>query len=162
MTTQVCISFEKTWFWIRSRNWYIRIVVGFRVGNAQLRNFSRSSKSQSKYFGPEKFDDEYFNFNEALKNQARIHYITISKQEIAEKVFDKAVDDTLRLVKQHIERSNYNITSTFLLGGFGNLPYLQKKLRKKGKEFQTGEIILDSQGESAVMRGALIYGASLS
>ncbi|KAI8884879.1 hypothetical protein K501DRAFT_332318 [Backusella circina FSU 941] len=131
----------------------------YHLTNLDIRNFSRSTLSQSKYFGPANFGGEAtFNFNEMLAKKANIQYITISKKEIKEKVFDKVVDDTLKLVKRQIERSNFDIKTTFLLGGFGKSPYLQKRLKEKQDIFKTGEIITDTEGESAAMRGALYYG----
>ncbi|KAG2205278.1 hypothetical protein INT47_009543 [Mucor saturninus] len=94
------------------------------------------------------FDDEYCE-------------IRLSYKFMREKVFDEVVDNTIGPLKRHIRKANGNIKYTYLVGGFGTILYLQKRILAAcpvGSPFGIGHLVIDFRGDTAAMRGALIYG----
>lgn len=92
--------------------------------------------------------------------------ITIPYFIMAKKVFDPVVDNTIELIDRQIKKANGDISRTYLVGGFGGSPYLRKKILKKFHRksdfpnlvFDSGLLITDTAGNSAAMRGAMVYG----
>ncbi|KAI9261963.1 hypothetical protein EDC94DRAFT_694350 [Helicostylum pulchrum] len=93
--------------------------------------------------------------------------ITIPYLVIAKIVFDPVIDATIELINRQIKKANGGISRTYLVGGFGGSPYLRKKILKKfykkgtdfpNSEFESGRLITDTIGNSAAMRGAMVYG----
>ncbi|GAA5809045.1 hypothetical protein MFLAVUS_002448 [Mucor flavus] len=93
--------------------------------------------------------------------------ITIPYSIMARKVFDTVVDNTIELIDRQIKKANGGISRTYLVGGLGGSPYLRKKILKKfyrkdtkfpNSEFESGRLITDTAGNSAAMRGAMVYG----
>lgn len=86
--------------------------------------------------------------------------ITISYKCMREKIFDDVINSILDLLKRQIQKADNKISRTYLVGGFGCSPYLRKRIKMvfgPGKELEVGDLIYDDRGETAVMRGALIY-----
>ncbi|KAF1799659.1 hypothetical protein FB192DRAFT_1285982 [Mucor lusitanicus] len=86
--------------------------------------------------------------------------IRISHTEIIKHVFDPVVNKVISLIRKQIRKSCTTIDTLFLLGGFGQSPYLQKKLHE---EFITStnavqRIIVPENGYRASMRGGIHYG----
>ncbi|KAG2236128.1 hypothetical protein INT48_006144 [Thamnidium elegans] len=86
---------------------------------------------------------------------------------IRKEVFDPVVDATIELINRQIKKANGGISRTYLVGGFGGSPYLRKKILKTfykkdsnfpNSEFESGQLITDTAGNSAAMRGAMVYG----
>lgn len=91
------------------------------------------------------------------------HKICISYRLMREVVFDQVIESTLDLLKRQIDKANGNIKRTYLVGGFGCSPYLQKRVQKHFTNEETGEcavgqLVIDTRGNTAAMRGALYYG----
>lgn len=88
--------------------------------------------------------------------------LTIRRDVICSRVFDPVVQEVIMLIENQIRNANSKIDATYLLGGFGNSPYLMRKIKEHFKENQAGEItnskINNSPGELAAMRGAIYYG----
>lgn len=88
-------------------------------------------------------------------NQIRISHI-----EVCKNVFDPVVSEVISLIRKQINKSYTVIDTLFLLGGFGQSPYLHKKLHE---EFITGtnsvnRLIVPEEGYRASMRGGVHYG----
>ncbi|KAI7886386.1 uncharacterized protein EV154DRAFT_17814 [Mucor mucedo] len=91
--------------------------------------------------------------------------IRLSYKFMREKVFDEVVDNTIDFLKRQIKKANGNITHTNLVGGFGGSPYLRKRILNElpfGHPLHIGSLITDDRGDTAAMRGALIYGIDSS
>ncbi|GAA5808987.1 hypothetical protein MFLAVUS_002387 [Mucor flavus] len=92
--------------------------------------------------------------------------LTIPYDIIRTEVFEEVTRRTLILIDRQIKKANYNIKRMYLVGGFGNSPYLQKRILKafsvKGtsfpnRQYKIGSLITDDKGNSAAMRGAMVY-----
>ncbi|KAI7886387.1 uncharacterized protein EV154DRAFT_17899 [Mucor mucedo] len=82
-----------------------------------------------------------------------------------EKVFDEVVDNTIDFLKRQIKKANGNIKYTHLVGGFGGSPYLRKRIFNEfsfGHPLHIGSLIQNDRGNTAAMRGALLYGIDSS
>ncbi|KAG2196290.1 hypothetical protein INT47_012512 [Mucor saturninus] len=91
--------------------------------------------------------------------------ITFSYKFMREHVFDEVIDNTIDLLRRQIKKANGNITHTFMVGGFGGSPYLCKRILNEfpaGSELSVGNLINDDRGDTAAMRGAMIYGINES
>ncbi|GAA5809043.1 hypothetical protein MFLAVUS_002446 [Mucor flavus] len=93
--------------------------------------------------------------------------LTIPYDIIRTEVFEEVTRRTLTLIDRQIKKANYDIKRMYLVGGFGNSPYLQKRILKafsvKGtsfpnRQYKIGSLITDDKGNSAAMRGAMVYG----
>lgn len=88
--------------------------------------------------------------------------LTVHRDEICSRVFDPVVKEVILLIENQIRNANSKIDTTYLLGGFGNSPYLMRRIREHFSENEAGEITNsksnDSPGELAAMRGAIYYG----
>ncbi|KAI9261965.1 hypothetical protein EDC94DRAFT_609376, partial [Helicostylum pulchrum] len=93
--------------------------------------------------------------------------LTIPYDIIQTQVFEEVTKRTLTLIDRQIKKANYDIKRTYLVGGFGNSPYLQKRILKAfpvkstsfpNKQYKIGTLITDDNGNSAAMRGAMVYG----
>ncbi|KAG2200128.1 hypothetical protein INT47_012409 [Mucor saturninus] len=87
--------------------------------------------------------------------QLRISHVDISKH-----VFDPVVETVTLLIRKQIKKSHTQIDTLFLLGGFGQSPYLYKKLHH---EFITStnmvsHLIVPEDGYRASMRGGIYFG----
>ncbi|KAI7894072.1 uncharacterized protein EV154DRAFT_415799, partial [Mucor mucedo] len=87
--------------------------------------------------------------------QLRISHVDISKH-----VFDPVVETVTLLIGKQIKKSHTQIDTLFLLGGFGQSPYLYKKLHH---EFITStnmvsHLIVPEDGYRASMRGGIYFG----
>ncbi|GAN05310.1 conserved hypothetical protein [Mucor ambiguus] len=91
-------------------------------------------------------------------------WLHIPFDKVAEEVFDEVVDRTIQLLDMQIEkiRTKDSIKATFLVGGLGDNPYLNQRIREyfnMGKDkFKCGMIINSEYGDLATMRGAVHYG----
>lgn len=93
--------------------------------------------------------------------------LTVSYDIMRKLVFKDVVKSTIDLIDRQIKKANGDIDRTYLVGGFGGSPYLRKMIKKhflkKGTKFpetkfDTGTLITDDLGNSAAMRGAMVYG----
>jgi hypothetical protein len=96
-----------------------------------------------------------------------VNRILISYELMRKEVFDHVIESTLGLLKRQIDKANGKIKRTYLVGGFGCSPYLQLRVRKRFTFEETGEclvgeLVSDSRGDTAAMRGALYYGIDSS
>ncbi|CAI2175027.1 5910_t:CDS:2 [Funneliformis geosporum] len=82
------------------------------------------------------------------------------KYNDVKKMFDPIIDRIIRMI--HIQLSNNQgaCSAMFIVGGFGQSKYLQKRIKK---EFQhrVKTISIPNQPVAAIVRGATIYGLSL-
>ncbi|KAI7891306.1 uncharacterized protein EV154DRAFT_226518 [Mucor mucedo] len=83
--------------------------------------------------------------------------IKLSYKFMRKMIFDEVINNTLEFVRKQIKKANGKITRTYLVGGFGGSPYLQKRLLNKFPN-DIGDLMFDKRGDIATMRGALIYG----
>ncbi|KAI8636385.1 hypothetical protein BD408DRAFT_93467 [Parasitella parasitica] len=92
--------------------------------------------------------------------------LVVPYKVMAKKVFDPIVDTTIHLLKKQIRKINSPVVATFLVGGFGQNPYLQYRIKNEFKVeengkivgYKCGELLKDEKGNLAAMRGALYYG----
>ncbi|GAA5796135.1 hypothetical protein HPULCUR_001504 [Helicostylum pulchrum] len=99
------------------------------------------------------------------ERNAGVCKLTIPYDIMRTEVFEEVTKRTLALINRQIKKANNNIKRTYLIGGFGNSPYLQKRILKafliKGTSFpnsqyRMGDLITDDRGDSAAMRGAMV------
>lgn len=86
--------------------------------------------------------------------------LRVSNQDISKYVFDPVVSEVIALIQKQIKKSYTTIDTLFLLGGFGQSPYLYKKLHE---EFLTSinavnRLIVPEDGYRASMRGGIYFG----
>ena len=82
-----------------------------------------------------------------------IDYVTIKK------MFDPVIERILRMIRIQLEGSSYgNCSVIFLIDGFSQSKYLQKRIKQ---EFQPVMVSIPSNPLEAISRGATIYGLSL-
>ncbi|KAG2212328.1 hypothetical protein INT47_001688 [Mucor saturninus] len=100
----------------------------------------------------------------SLKGDIVVHngikQLRISKINISKYVFDPIIEEVIALIEKQISKSHTIIDTLFLLGGFGQSPYLHKKLHE---EFITSSntvknLIVPEDGYRASMRGGVYYG----
>jgi hypothetical protein len=87
--------------------------------------------------------------------QLRIEHSIVSKH-----IFDPIVDQVISLIRKQITKSHTTVDTLFLLGGFGQSPYLYKKIHE---EFITStnaisHLVVPKNGYRASMRGGLYFG----
>ncbi|GAA5810159.1 hypothetical protein MFLAVUS_003578 [Mucor flavus] len=91
--------------------------------------------------------------------------LTIPYDIMRTEVFEEVTKRTLTLINRQIKKANNNIRRTYLIGGFGNSPYLRKRIRKAffingtsfpNSRYRVGDLITDDRGDSAAMRGAMV------
>lgn len=86
--------------------------------------------------------------------------LRISHADISKHVFDPVIETVKLLIGKQIKKSHTKIDTLFLLGGFGQSPYLYKKLHH---EFITStnmvyHLIVPENGYRASMRGGIYFG----
>lgn len=85
-------------------------------------------------------------------------YLPISPEQMRE-MFERPVSRTCQLVREHIERCDRKgqyINYIFLVGGFGNSPYLKQRLELAVKQVRPSiEIIKPADAQQSVVLGAL-------
>ncbi|KAG2237182.1 hypothetical protein INT48_006586 [Thamnidium elegans] len=97
--------------------------------------------------------------------------LTIPYSIMRTEVFEDVTKRVLSLIDTQIKKANSNIERTYLVGGFGCSPYLQKRILKAfyingtsfpNSQYRIGALITDDKGSSAAMRGAMVYGIDQS
>ncbi|KAG2237184.1 hypothetical protein INT48_006588 [Thamnidium elegans] len=97
--------------------------------------------------------------------------LTIPYSIMRTEVFEDVTKRILSLIDTQIKKANSNIERTYLVGGFGCSPYLQKRILKAfyingtsfpNSQYRIGALITDDKGSSAAMRGAMVYGIDQS
>ncbi|CAO3645005.1 unnamed protein product [Mucor hiemalis] len=95
-----------------------------------------------------------------IKLNNDIQQLCISHHDIRKNVFDPVVDKVVSLIYGQIKKAHTTIDTLFLLGGFGQSPYLYKIIHE---EFITStntikNLIVPENGYRASMRGGILYG----
>lgn len=95
-----------------------------------------------------------------IVNSGQIKQLRIKNSDIEKYVFNPVVEQVIRLINKQIYKSHTKIETLFLLGGFGQSPYLYKKLHY---EFITGcnsiiQLVVPEDGYRASMRGGIYHG----
>lgn len=95
-----------------------------------------------------------------IKTNNNIKQLRISHHDIGKYVFDPVVDKVISCIHSQIKKSHTTIDTLFLLGGFGQSPYLHKKIHE---EFITStntinNLIVPKDGYRASTRGGVFYG----
>ncbi|KAI8067338.1 hypothetical protein BDF21DRAFT_312723, partial [Thamnidium elegans] len=95
-----------------------------------------------------------------IVRHAETTQLRIKNADISKFVFDPVVENVMSLVRKQIRKSHTTIETLFLLGGFGQSPYLYKKLHY---EFITctnaiQHLIVPEDGYRASMRGGIYHG----
>ncbi|OAD75268.1 hypothetical protein PHYBLDRAFT_71969 [Phycomyces blakesleeanus NRRL 1555(-)] len=80
----------------------------------------------------------------------------IAMEELREKVFDPVVEQVFELISGQLRKA-LNISTIFLVGGFGQSKYLLKRIKEKFVS-KVVSIAAPNRGEMAVTRGAVLYG----
>ena len=84
-----------------------------------------------------------------------INYVTIKQ------MFDPVIERILSMIRTQLDNSYHygNCSMIFLVGGFGQSKYLQKRIKQ---EFQSVMVLVPNNPLAAVSRGAAMYGLSLN
>ncbi|GES97260.1 hypothetical protein GLOIN_2v1881616 [Rhizophagus clarus] len=105
---------------------------------------------------------------------ALLQYVTGSKRDSMEKkewmvelnfntiksMFDPVIDRIIGMIRAQLDNSSEKCSAIFLVGGFGQSRYLQKRIEKEFSKL-VENISIPNQPIAAVVRGAAIYGKSL-
>ncbi|KAI9008851.1 hypothetical protein CLU79DRAFT_800024 [Phycomyces nitens] len=76
---------------------------------------------------------------------------------LQKEVFDPVVEKVLKLIEDQLTQSKTQIDAIFVVGGFGQSPYLIRRIREQiGR--RVGLIYAPDGGEKAVMQGAVMLG----
>ncbi|GBC08039.1 hypothetical protein RclHR1_07890006 [Rhizophagus clarus] len=94
---------------------------------------------------------------EIMKKNEWLIYI---KYNDIKKMFDPIVDRIIRLIYIQLSNNQETCSAMFLVGGFSESKYLQKKIRDEFRH-KVKIISVPGQPEAAIARGAAIYGLSL-
>ena len=95
-------------------------------------------------------------------NSQNRRQLRISHQCISKYIFDPVIERVLTLIRNQIKKSHTTVDILFLLGGFGQSPYLYKKIHQ---EFITNtntihRLVVPEHGYRASMRGGIYYVSS--
>ncbi|GBB85955.1 hypothetical protein RclHR1_01240006 [Rhizophagus clarus] len=80
--------------------------------------------------------------------------------EIMELIFKPVVQNILKLINVQLDNTRETCSAMFLVGGFSESKYLQKKVKQKFSS-QINNISVPHQPMAAISRGAAIYGLSI-
>ncbi|CAG8645738.1 5606_t:CDS:2, partial [Rhizophagus irregularis] len=80
--------------------------------------------------------------------------------EIMESIFKPVIQKILQLIKTQLDNAHETCSAMFLVGGFSESKYLQKKIKQKFSS-QVNFISVPTQPTAAISRGAAIYGLSI-
>ncbi|KAI8877961.1 hypothetical protein K501DRAFT_337064 [Backusella circina FSU 941] len=112
-------------------------------------------------------DDIYFNLPPGVPPlysgaDATIHEgrLIINYDVFKTNIFDPVVNKILNLLKQQINKVYASIDATFLIGGFGKSPYLQRAIKEKLGS-RVGKLFVPADGDLAAMKGAILYGVNM-
>ncbi|PKC00902.1 actin-like ATPase domain-containing protein [Rhizophagus irregularis] len=86
--------------------------------------------------------------------------ITIDFEKI-KSMFDPLIDRILKMIEIQLENCRDECSIMFLVGGFGQSEYLKNRIEEKFKD-QVKTIVVSKDPIAAVVRGATLYGLSLS
>jgi len=75
-------------------------------------------------------------------------------------MFDPIVDRIIKMIRVQLDNSSGKCSAIFLVGGFGQSKYLQKRIEKEFSKL-VDNISIPNQPIAAIVRGAAIYGKSL-
>src|SRR6266498_3055762 len=75
-------------------------------------------------------------------------------------IFDPIVDRIIEMIRVQLDNSSGKCSAIFLVGGFGQSKYLQKRVEEEFSQL-VKNISIPNQPIAAVVRGAAIYGKSL-
>ncbi|GAA5812330.1 hypothetical protein MFLAVUS_005781 [Mucor flavus] len=91
---------------------------------------------------------------------AEITQLRIKNSDVSRFVFDPVVEKVMSLVRKQIKKSHTTIETLFLLGGFGQSPYLYKKLHYEFITYTNAiqHLIVPEDGYRASMRGGIYHG----
>jgi molecular chaperone DnaK (HSP70) len=121
-------------------------------------------------------DDPDFSYELDLEESAPVllQYVTGSQRESMEEkewtitldfdaiksMFDTVIDRIIKMIRIQLDNSSEKCSAIFLVGGFGQSKYLQKRI-DEGFRNSVENISTPNQPVAAVVRGAAIYGKSL-
>ncbi|PKC17262.1 actin-like ATPase domain-containing protein [Rhizophagus irregularis] len=97
---------------------------------------------------------------ETKKIMRRNEWLICIKYNDIKKMFESIVDRIIRLIYVQLSNNRKTCSAMFLVGGFSESKYLQKKIRDEFRH-KVKIISVPSQPEAAIARGATIYGLSL-
>ncbi|RGB33496.1 hypothetical protein C1646_788695 [Rhizophagus diaphanus] len=155
------------------------------VGNSAMDLFSDNHYGQLQYLVQEfcqnvklpfNGNDPDFNYEIDLEEAAPalLQCITGSEKDLMEEkewmitldfntiksLFDPIVDRIIKMIRTQLDNSK-NCSAIFLVGGFGQSKYLQKRVEEEFSR-SVDNISIPNQPIAAVVRGAAIYGKSLN
>ncbi|PKC14303.1 actin-like ATPase domain-containing protein [Rhizophagus irregularis] len=81
--------------------------------------------------------------------------------ETIKSMFDPLVNRILKMIEIQLENCRDECSIMFLVGGFGQSEYLRNRIEEKFKD-QVKTIVVSKEPIAAVVRGATLYGLSLS
>ncbi|CAB4437265.1 unnamed protein product [Rhizophagus irregularis] len=80
--------------------------------------------------------------------------------ETMKSIFEPVVQKILQLIKTQLDNAHETCSAMFLVGGFSESKYLQKRIKQKFSS-QVNFISVPTQPTAAISRGAAIYGLSI-
>ena len=78
---------------------------------------------------------------------------------IIKSIFDPIVDRIIEMIRVQLDNSLGKCSAIFLVGGFGQSKYLQKRIEEEFSQL-VENISIPNQPIAAVLRGAAIYDTS--
>jgi molecular chaperone DnaK (HSP70) len=123
---------------------------------------------------PENDPDFSYEMDLELFVPALLQYVTDSKKDLMvekdwvieldfntiKSMFDPIIDRIIEMIHVQLDNSSEKCSAIFLVGGFAQSQYLQKRIEKEFNQL-VKNISIPKQPIAAVVRGAAIYGKSL-
>jgi molecular chaperone DnaK (HSP70) len=97
------------------------------------------------------------NVKEALDDDDWIIEINFNSMK---SIFEPVVQKILRLIKAQLDNAKESCSAMFLVGGFSESKYLQKRIKQEFRH-RVDRISVPIQPVAAIARGAVIYGLSI-
>ncbi|KAG2213445.1 hypothetical protein INT47_009119 [Mucor saturninus] len=143
-----------------------------------LENFEKYSDIESDLSDAEELFCNYCNFSNGhdenfvelddfgdVKSNDDSCEIILSYRYMRENVFDHVTNNVIEFVRTQMKKIGGNITRTYLTGGSGEIPYIKKRFLNEFPKYSPlylGNLASDYKDDTAIMKGALIYGIDAS
>ncbi|KAF9732889.1 hypothetical protein PMIN06_007483 [Paraphaeosphaeria minitans] len=96
---------------------------------------------------------------ESKRHGVAKHILILKTEELRKHVFDEVISKVEGLVRDQINNTRRPVKAVLLAGGFGNNPYLKRRLEQNDAVVRNKiRVQLIENGDTAIARGALVAG----
>ncbi|CAB4437275.1 unnamed protein product [Rhizophagus irregularis] len=103
---------------------------------------------------------QYVTDDDIRKTLEEVEWVIDIDFEIMKSIFEPVVQRILHLIKAQLDNAQETCSAMFLVGGFSESKYLQKKIKQEFSH-RVNNISVPTQPMAAISRGAAIYGLSI-